>query len=244
MAQAANLIKPVAMEHPIVYPESDEAPMAENTIQYRYIVTIQPEIDSLFAEDPNVFVAADLFWYPVEGHPEINCAPDTMVVFGRPKGDRGSYKQWEEGGIAPQVVFEIVSPGNTWSEMYKKRKFYQQQGVEEYYEYDPQIGALEIWLREGKAFRLVADATEWRSARLGITLRLEENGDLSLYRPDGRKFLTPVEQEARARAAEGKAAEAESRATEAEARAGSAEQAREQLAAKLRELGVDPDSLT
>ena len=35
-----------------------------------------------------------------------------MVVFGRPKGYRGSYRQWEEGGIAPQVVFEILSPGN------------------------------------------------------------------------------------------------------------------------------------
>ncbi len=32
-----------------------------------------------------------------------------MVVFGRPKGDRGSYKQWLENQIAPQVVFEILS---------------------------------------------------------------------------------------------------------------------------------------
>jgi Uma2 family endonuclease len=237
MAQAANLIKPATMENLLVYPDSDGAPMAENTIQYRYIVTIQPELDSLFADDPNVFVAADLFWYPVEGHPEIHNAPDTMVAFGRPKGDRGSYKQWEEGGIAPQVVFKIVSPSNTWGEMYKKRKFYQQYGVEEYYEYDPQIGALEIWLRDGKAFKPVVDATEWRSARLGVTLRLEENGELSLYRPDGRKFLTPVEQEARAR-------DAESKARDAQERARLAEQANEQLAAKLRELGVDPTSLT
>ncbi|NEX15989.1 MAG: hypothetical protein C1943_04960 [Halochromatium sp.] len=29
-------------------------------------------------------------------------APDLFVVFGRPKGRRGSYRQWEEDGIAPR----------------------------------------------------------------------------------------------------------------------------------------------
>ncbi len=40
-------------------------------------------------------------------------APDVMVVFGRPKGRRGSYKQWQEDNIAPQVVFAILSPSNS-----------------------------------------------------------------------------------------------------------------------------------
>jgi len=46
-----------------------------------------------------------------------------MVAFGRPKGDRGSYQQWKEG-IAPQVVFEVRSPGNSQTEMDKKLVFY------------------------------------------------------------------------------------------------------------------------
>jgi Uma2 family endonuclease len=46
-------------------------------------------------------------------------APDVMVVFGRPKGERRSYRQWQEGNIAPQVVFEILSSGNTLKEMAK-----------------------------------------------------------------------------------------------------------------------------
>ena len=45
-----------------------------------------------------------LLWYAVEGDNKIRQAPDAMVAFGRPKGYRGSYRQWEEGGIAPQVV--------------------------------------------------------------------------------------------------------------------------------------------
>src|SRR5947209_8004265 len=92
------------------YPEDDGNPMAENTLQYEYIVSTRLGLDDLFADDPNVFVAADLLWYPVEGNNTIRQAPDVLVVFGRPKGRRGSYRQWEENHLAPHVVFEILSP--------------------------------------------------------------------------------------------------------------------------------------
>src|SRR2546428_3824589 len=108
---------------PIIYPDSDGQPMAENTLQFRWIVTIEGGLEALFADDPDVFVAGDLLWYPVEGEPTIRAAPDAMVVFGRPKGDRGSYKQWEEGGLAPQVVFEVLSPGNRPAEITRKLGF-------------------------------------------------------------------------------------------------------------------------
>src|SRR5215470_20044076 len=81
------------------YPQSDGQPMADNTKQFRWIVTIQGGLDALFRADPQVFVAGDSLWYPVEGYPEMCMAPDVLVAFGRPKGDRGSYLQWEEGGI-------------------------------------------------------------------------------------------------------------------------------------------------
>src|SRR4029077_2493270 len=121
----------------IIYPDSDGQPMADNTLQFRWIVTIQGGLDALFASNPDVFVAGDLLWYPVEGEPAIRQAPDVLVAFGRPRGDRGSYRQWEEGGIAPQVVFEILSPGNRHGELIRKFNFYQRHGVEEYYVYDP-----------------------------------------------------------------------------------------------------------
>jgi Uma2 family endonuclease len=121
----------------VIYPDSDGQPMADNTRQYEWIVTIKGNLDILFRDDPNVFVAGDLLWYPVEGDNKTRQAPDTMVAFGRPKGDRGSYRQWEEGGIAPQVVFELLSPGNRAGKMIRKFRFYEQYGVEEYYIYDP-----------------------------------------------------------------------------------------------------------
>jgi Uma2 family endonuclease len=92
----------------IIYPESDGKPIADNTKQFELIVEIKKGLNLLFINNPQVFVAGDLFWYPVEGQSKIVTAPDVMVAVGRPKGDRGSYKQWEEDNIAPQVVFEIL----------------------------------------------------------------------------------------------------------------------------------------
>ena len=57
--------------------------------------------------------------------------------------------QWEEGGVAPQVVFEICSPANTIAMMTRKFRFYERHGVEEYYLYDPDTGELSGWQRQG-----------------------------------------------------------------------------------------------
>jgi Uma2 family endonuclease len=95
-----------------------------------------------------VFVAADLLWYPVEGRPDISQAPDVMVIFGRPKGDRLSYLQFNEYNIAPQVAFEIRSHNDRQTKMYnKKNSFYNRYGVDEYYLYDPENNDLSGWQR-------------------------------------------------------------------------------------------------
>ena len=56
MSQAANKIIPT-LASTIIYPDSDGKPMAENTRQYQYIITIQVGLDGLFASDPDVFVS-------------------------------------------------------------------------------------------------------------------------------------------------------------------------------------------
>ncbi len=186
-----------------------------------------------------MFVAGDLLWYPVEGQRDECAAPDTMVVFGRPKGDRGSYKQWLEEGIGPQVVFEVLSPSIGFTEMARKLQFYSRHGVQEYYVYDPDRGDLLGWQRVDGRLELVGDMQGWVSPLLGVRFELE-GADLLLFRPDGEHFATymelaqqrEAEQQAR-RAAEAQAAEAQAQATEAQARA-------ERLAAQLRALGVEP----
>ena len=82
----------------VQYPDYDGQPLSENTLQFKWIVLIKEGLETLFRRDCNVFVAGDLLWYPEEGKPKIRQAPDVMVVLGRPKRERGSYKQWEEDG--------------------------------------------------------------------------------------------------------------------------------------------------
>jgi Uma2 family endonuclease len=174
----------------LIYPESDGKPLADNTIQFGLIMTIQGGIDALFADDPDVFVAGDLFWYPVEGT-LTRQAPDVMVVFGRPKGDRRSYKQWEEGNIAPQVVFEILSKSNTRKEMQAKFDFYQNHGVDEYYVYDPDKNLLKGWVRTHSELTAI-DTEGWISPRLGVRFETQ-SGMLELYKPNGKRFQSFVE---------------------------------------------------
>lgn len=223
----------------ITYPESDGKPMADNTKQFRYIVTIQGGMAALFADDPNVFVAGDLLWYPVRGDNKLRVAPDTMLAFGRPKGDRGSYLQWKEADIAPQVVFEVLSPGNTAAEMRHKLKFYDRYGVEEYYMYDPDRGRLAGWVRTSQGLTPISQMEGWVSLRTGVRFNLE-GSELILTRPDGRRFETFVELAKRAAAEEEQAGVERQRAETERQRAEAERQRAERLAERLRALGIDP----
>ncbi|HLP92339.1 MAG TPA: Uma2 family endonuclease [Nostocaceae cyanobacterium] len=183
---------PAPTQTEIIYPDSDGQPIANDTEQFRWILVIQQNVDWLFANDPNVFVAGDLFWYPIEGKNNIVTAPDIMVVFGRPKGKRLSYLQWQEEGIAPQVVFEILSPSNSQAEMEKKLIFYERHGVEEYYIYNPQSTNLKVWLRGEDGLDLIPEIANWQSPRLGIRFDLSGE-ELQIYRPDGNRFYSYLE---------------------------------------------------
>jgi hypothetical protein len=231
--------------------------MADNTLQWDWMVKIVGELRELFAGQ-QVFVAGDLLWYPTEGSLDRQ-APDALVAFGRPPGYRGSYKQWEEAGVAPQVVFEVLSPSNTRDEMREKFRWYERHGVEEYFVIDPYKNKVTGWLRDATGLAGVVPMDGFVSPRLGV--RFEENGELKLFTPDGREFRTR-EDRVREIAAEleGTAEELRKttlafeeereRADEERRRAEAVEavlererQARETLFARLRTAGIDPDHL-
>lgn len=214
------------------YPESDGQMMADNTKQFRWIVTIKENLEWLFAENPEVFVAGDLLWYPVEGEPKIRMAPDVFVVFGRSKGDRDSYQQWQESNIAPQVVFEILSPGNRLQEMLGKLKFYDRYGIEEYYIYDPARNELTGLVRSEEGLEVIEPIAEWTSPRLGI--RFDMSGEeLQIYQPDSERFASYVEIAQQAQREHQRAEKAESRLEQER-------QEKEQLIQRLRDSGQYP----
>jgi Uma2 family endonuclease len=236
----ASFARPAQPE--VEYPDSDGLPLADNTLQFDWIMKIAGGLRAIYADAPDVFIGGDLLWYPVEGDPKTRAAPDAMVVFGRPKKDyRGSYKQWLEGGIAPQVVFEVLSPGNTPAEMARKRGFYDRFGVDEYYLYDPDNVVLSGWQRGARGLEPIARPDGWVSPRLGIRF-VRGEVEYAIFGPDGRPFLI-FEEMAQAAEVERQRAEAERQRAEAERQRAEAERQRaERLAAKLRELGIDPEA--
>lgn len=233
----------------IVYPDSDGKRMAENTLQYEWIVAIHAGLEFLFRNQADVFVAADNLIYPVQGNPRVCVAPDVYVAFGRPKGHRGSYKVWEEDGIFPQVAIEVWSPGNTLTEMIDKRTFFDRYGAEEFHLIDPENGQAEVWVRQGGRLAPVEEVGAFVSPRLGI--RYEPAGDaISLVGPDGKRFLNALELgEARdllSRQVEeerGRVEHEQRRAEEEKKRAEEEKKRADKLAAKLRELGLDPNAV-
>jgi Uma2 family endonuclease len=219
----------------IIYPEDNGEPMSNNTEQFRLIVEIKENLELLFADNPNVFVAGDLLWYPVEGNNKLSQAPDVMVVIGVPKGYRGSYQQWNENNIAPQVAFEIWSPGNRLTPMIQKFRFYERYGVEEYYLYDPQAVELTGWQRVEEKLEEIEQMEGWVSPRLGVRFQLSET-ELQMFGSSGEPFVSFVELDRLRQEAEARAEQAETLLEQERSRS-------QALEAQLRQLGIDLDRL-
>ena len=176
-----------------------------------------------------------------------------MVTFGRPAGDRRSYLQWKEGGLPPQVVFEVLSLSNSDDEFDDKLAFYDRHGVEEYYFIDPYDQLAKGYVRRSRGLSQVRKILGFASPRLGTRFE-RRDGELVLLTPEGRPFQSRQErvlelqgESRRAEAAlraERRLSRAEAKRAEAEARrADAAEERAARVAAKLRELGIDPDAI-
>ncbi|MFN6564562.1 MAG: Uma2 family endonuclease [Nostoc sp. ChiSLP01] len=217
---------------PIEYPDEDGKPMAEGDLQRKCLVYATTVLDIYFQNRLNVYVAGNLFIYYEKGNPESVVAPDVFVVFGVEKRDRGSYKTWEENDKIPDFVLEITSKTTRSKDQGAKKGIYAFLGVHEYFQYDPTGDYLNpqlqgLHLVEGNYFPVATNTlpdgtVSLPSQVLGLELRLE-GGKLRFYNPATGQTLLTHEDEAVARQA--------------------AEEKAQRLAAKLRELNIDPDSL-
>jgi Uma2 family endonuclease len=217
-----------------LYPESDGKPMSDNDIQRRWIVRVIENVRYVFRARNDVYVTGDLLWYPCREDPKISQAPDCMVVFGRPRHERRSWLQWEEGGIGPSVVFEIWSYSNTALEWRKKMGFYERYGVREVYLIDPVDNRLRVWIQHQGALREQDHRGVWESPLLGVRF-LVGTKEIILLRPDGKAFMDWEEIEAQR--------EEEARRAEREKLNALLQVERaEKYAARLRAMGLDPDA--
>jgi hypothetical protein len=157
------------------------------------------------------------------------------VIFDVTPGGRDNYKIWEEGQV-PSVIFEMTSSGTKDQDQIFKKTLYEQLGVKEYWLFDPKSEWQEEQLRgyrlRGEIYETISDS---RSEPL--QLRLQAEGRLiNFYREDtGEKLLIPDELAQALRQEIVARQQAEEQAEQAQAEV-------EKLKARLRTLGVDPDT--
>ena len=182
----------------IHYPESDGKPMGETDVHIDALIYLREALRDYFRDDPQMYVAGNMFLYYEEGNPSACVAPDVFVVQGVAKGERRTYRLWEEGQ-PPVVVFEITSRGSRLEDLGTKRAVYAMLGVREYFLYDPLGEYLRptlqgYRLQEGEYQRLSPGGEgEFTSQALGLELRLED-GRLRVFNPTtGERLLTPAE---------------------------------------------------
>lgn len=253
-------VRPITSVIPqdIFYPSEDGEPLAETYAHLWAIISIL-EVLTDYLQDQEAMVLSNQFLYYVEGDPKKRVAPDVMVIFGVPYGPRDNYKIWEEGAV-PSVVFEITSPSTKKQDITTKHDLYEQLGVQEYWLFDPRAE----WIPEQlRGYELIdgtyAPLTAETPVSKALGLRLVIEGELLIfYRLDNGDRLIPdrelrgIAEELRDRAEQAatREAQAQQQAEQAAMREAQAQQQAEQekaradaLAAKLKELGIDPDAL-
>jgi Uma2 family endonuclease len=225
----------------IIYPSSDNEPLAETFI-HLYAILTTLEVLKQYLEGQQATVLANQFLYYAQGFPKMRVAPDVMVIYDVAPGGRDNYKMWEEGQ-APSVVFEMTSAFTQEQDKVTKKSLYEQMGVKEYWLFDPKGEWVKGQLQgyrlapvtvEGEETELYVPITDDRSEPLELRV-LVEGQVLGVYREDtGEKLLLPTELAEELRRTVDSLEQERSRAKQANQRA-------ERLAERLRQLGEDPD---
>lgn len=213
-------------------------------------------------ESDDYFVGCNMFlYYKAEQYNgEKFRGPDFFVV----KGVDGSkhrdlWATWREGGRYPNVIIELLSDTTEKNDLTEKKTIYEQTfHTPEYFCIAPQMARLIGWRHNGKRYLPIdynqrrwlfsEELNLWLGSWYGTYMKIEATWP-RWYTADEQLVLLPEEaaheraEAAHERAeAERQRAEAErQRAETAEQRIEAAEERAARLAARLRELGLDPD---
>jgi Uma2 family endonuclease len=153
--------------------------------------------------------------------------PDFFVVLGTERKPRKSWMLWAENGKYPNVIVEILSESTAAIDRGLKKQLYQDIfRTPDYFWFDPEtLEFAGFHIVDGKYQPLEPNPQGWLwSQQLELYLGIDQE-KLRFFTPEGQLLPTPTE-----------VVEEERQQKElAQARA-------ERFAAKLRELGIEPDA--
>lgn len=189
----SSTIVPPKRGSEIFYPESDGEPMAETDFHAKLLTDLRIALEMFFAEREDVYVTGNIMFYYAEGEPTEVISPDVMVCFGIPKGDRRSYKTWQENDVVPSVIIEVSSRGTWKKDRVEKHLLYEMLGVKEYFIFNPLDLKLEFpfqafRLKNGEFVSVEIKNQRVKSEVLDLDLVIKDN-TLRLYNPATSEFL-------------------------------------------------------
>jgi Uma2 family endonuclease len=209
-------------------PDSDDTPV-DNELQELAPTLLKAVLAYLWKDRTDWFFGIDMGIYYNPDEPPI--VPDGFLSLGvesvKSENLRSSYVLWEEQGILPQLVLEVVSKKYR-REYSGKKDFYEQLGILYYVVYNPlrrRKPSLEVYkLIQGHYLPVIGNPVWLPELGLGIGKERQiyqgrEREWMFWYDQQGNRYLLPeelLEQE-----------KAKSR----------------QLADRLRALGIDPDAV-
>ena len=247
--------------------ESDEPPLESSLHLQQMLLLIQclnwwwRDINKI----NNYFVAGNMtvYYSPRQIKTKDFRGPDFFLVLDTENRERNSWVVWEEGGKYPNLIIELLSPSTASTDKGLKKQIYQDIfRTPEYFWFNPQNLEFAGFILFGGTYQPIEPNPQgllW-SQQLKLYLGVHD-GKLRYFLPEGQLMLTPeeygvqatqrAEQQAQlteeaTKLAEQQAQLAEQQTQIAEQQTQIAEQQTqraERLAAKLRELNIDPDIL-
>jgi len=226
---------------------SDEPPLET----YRHLVQILLLLSCLewWWQDRNDFFAAgnlSIYYNIQQLKTKDFRGPDFFVVLNTERKERKSWVVWEEEGKYPNLIVEILSESTASVDRGLKKQLYQDTfRTPEYYLFDPYSLEFDGFrLTEGQYEAIQPNEQGWLwSQQLDLYLGLQ-NEQLRFFTSAKELVATPQEEATKqvqvAQAALQRAEQQQQRAEQEQQRAEQQQQRVERLAAKLKELGIDP----
>jgi len=234
----------------VVFPpsnlESDEPPLESSLHLQQMLLLIQclnwwwRDINKI----NDYFVAGNMTVYYSPRQIKIKDfrGPDFFLVLDTENRERNSWVVWEEGGKYPNLIIELLSPSTASTDKGLKKQIYQDIfRTPEYFWFNPQSLEFAGFILFGGTYQPIEPNSQgllW-SQQLNLYLGVHD-GKLRYFMPEGQLMLTPEEYGVQAN----QRAEQQTQLAEQQTQfAEEATQRAERLAAKLRELNIDPDIL-
>lgn len=225
---------------------SDEPPL-ESSLHLQQLLLLLACLNWHWRDRQDYFAAGNLTIYfsPEQVKTKDFRGPDFFVVLGSENRPRKSWTVWAEGGLYPHVIIELLSETTANNDRGIKKQIYQNTfRTPDYFWFDPEgLEFSGFHLLDGRYQALPANDRGWLwSEQLQLYLGVRER-QLRFFTPEGDLVPTPEEAALSDRAnTEAALATAELERQRAEVerqRANTERQRREQLEAKLRELGIN-----